>query len=119
MCETRLVARFRYDRDVIERFPAVVGGIIHATGVRNGPTPPRLVGSAAREDTTEILVTVEGHHERASGDGARALGELESLLGTHADPATIRGAVLSAQSPSFEPSRNPDPTASLLGDRSR
>jgi len=252
------VGRFRYDPDIIERFPAVVGGVIHATGVHNGPTPPRLgaafhdetlavrarigetplselptvaawrkvfrgfgvdptqyrsaaeallrrlmkqgelpsigtlvdlanlvsiryalpvavfdqrgvsgetivrfargderwadlgasqtehpesgevifadeadvvsarrgcwrqsAGSAAREDTTEILVTVEGHHETASDDVARALGELESLLGTYADPATIRGAILSTQSPSFEPSPNPDPTASILGDRFR
>ncbi len=53
--------------------------------------------SAARADTTEILVTVEGHHETASDDVARALGELESLLGTYAAPATLRSAVLSTQ----------------------
>ena len=76
-------------------------------------------GSAAREDTTEILVTVEGHHETASDDVARALGELESLLGTYAAPATLRSAVLSTQCPSFEASPNPDPTASSLGGRCR
>jgi DNA/RNA-binding domain of Phe-tRNA-synthetase-like protein len=58
--------------------------------------------SEARFDTTEILVTVEGHHEAASDDVARALGELESLLGTYAAPATIRGAILNARSPNFE-----------------
>ena len=75
--------------------------------------------SAARADTTEILVTVEGHHETAWDDVARALGELESLLGTYAAPATLRSAVLSTQSPSFEPSPNPDPTASIREGRSR
>lgn len=252
------MARFGYDPDIIARFPAVVGGVIHATGVHNGPTPPRLAaafhdeiravrtrigetplselptlaawrkvfrgfgvdptqyrsaaeallrrltkqgalpsigtlvdlanlvsiryalpvavfdqrgisggtivrfargderwadlgssetehpepgevifadaadvvsarrwcwrqsaGSAAREDTTEILITVEGHHETADRDVTRALADLEALLVTHAAPATLRSAVLSTQSPSFEPSPNPDPTASSLGGRSR
>ena len=58
--------------------------------------------SAVRLDTTEILVTVEGHHETASDDVALALDELESLLATYAAPATIRGAILSARCPSFE-----------------
>ena len=235
------MARFRYGPGIIERFPAVVGGVIHATGVHNGTTPPRLAaafrdetlatrtrigetplselptlsawrkafrgfgvdptqyrsaaeallrrltkqgelpsigtlvdlanlvsiryalpvaifdqrgisggtivrfargdehwvdlgasqtahpepgevifadeadvvsarrwcwrqsaGSAAREDTTKILVTVEGHHETADRDVARALADLEALLVTHAAPATIRSAVLSAGDAAFE-----------------
>ena len=235
------MARFRYGPDIIERFPAVVGGVIHATGVHNGPTPPRLAaafrdemlatrtrigetplselpalaawrktfrgfgvdptqyrsaaealvrrltkggelpsigtlvdlanlvsiryalpvavfdergisggtivrfargderwadlgssqtehpdpgevifvdaadvvsarrwcwrqsaGSAARDDTTEILVTVEGHHEAAVDDVTRALADLEALLAAHAAPATLRSAVLSAEHPDFE-----------------
>jgi DNA/RNA-binding domain of Phe-tRNA-synthetase-like protein len=235
------VARFRYDRDIIARFPAVVGGVIHATGVHSEPTPPRLaaafhaetravrarigetplselptlaawrtvfrgfgvdpthyrpaaeallrrltkqgelpsigtlvdlanlvsiryalpvavfdqrgisgdtivrfargderwadlgasqtahpepgevifadeadvvsarrwcwrqsVESAAREDTTEILVTVEGHHGAADRDVTRALADLEALLVTHAAPATLRSAVLSARDAAFE-----------------
>jgi DNA/RNA-binding domain of Phe-tRNA-synthetase-like protein len=241
VCETRLVTRFRYDPDIIERFPGVVGGVIHATGVHNDPTPPLLAaafhdetlavrarigatplselptlaawrkvfrgfgvdptqyrsaaeallrrltkqgelpsigtlvdlanlvsvryalpvaifdqrgisggtivrfargnerwadlgssetehpepgevifadetdvvsarrwcwwqsaGSAAREDTTEILVTVEGHHGTAELDVTRALADLEALLVTHAAPATLRSAVLSARDPAFE-----------------
>src|SRR3990172_3851963 len=47
--ETRLVASFRYDPDILERFPAVVGGVIHATGVHNGPTPPRLAAAFRHE----------------------------------------------------------------------
>jgi DNA/RNA-binding domain of Phe-tRNA-synthetase-like protein len=235
------VARFRYDPDIIERFPAVVGGVIHATGVHNHPTPPRLaaafnaetlavrtrigetplselptlaawrkvfrgfgvdptqyrsaaeallrrltkqgelpsigtlvdlanlvsiryalpvavfdqrgisggttvrfargdehwtdlgssqaehpeprevifadeadvvsarrwcwrqsIGSAARDDTTEILVTVEGHHEMAEHDVTRALSDLEALLVAHAAPATLRSVVVGARDPEFE-----------------
>jgi DNA/RNA-binding domain of Phe-tRNA-synthetase-like protein len=241
VCETRRVARFRYEPDIIERFPELVGGVIHATGVHNGPTPPRLAaafhdetfevrtrigetplsevpalaawrkvfrgfgvdptqyrsaaegllrrltkqgelpsigtlvdlanlvsiryalpvavvdqrgisggtivrfargderwadlgssqtehpepgevifvdeagvvsarrwcwrqsaGSAARADTTEILVTVEGHHGTADRDVTRALADLEGLLVMHATPATLRSAVLSARGSEFE-----------------
>jgi DNA/RNA-binding domain of Phe-tRNA-synthetase-like protein len=235
------VARFRYDPDIIERFPTIVGGVIHATGVHNDPTPPRLAAalrdetlavrtrigetplselpalaawrkvfrgfgvdptqyrsaaeallrrltkqgelpsigtlvdlanlvsiryalpvavfdergisggtivrfargdehwadlgssrtehpergevifadeadnvsarrwcwrqsaaSAAREDTTEILVTVEGHHATANGDVTLALADVEALLVTHAAPATLRSAVLNARDSEFE-----------------
>jgi DNA/RNA-binding domain of Phe-tRNA-synthetase-like protein len=235
------VVRFRYGPDDIERFPAVVGGVIHATGVHNGPTPPRLAaafrdemratrsrigetplselptlsawrkafrdfgvdptqyrsaaeallrrltkqgdlpsigtlvdlanlviiryalpvavfdergiqggtvvrfargderwadlgssqtehpdpgevifvdeadvvsarrwcwrqsaGSAARDDTTEILVTIEGHHGTAIDEVTRALADLEALLAAHAAPTTQRSAVLSAEDPDFD-----------------
>ena len=235
------MSRFRYGPDIIERFPAVVGGVIHATGVHNDPTPPRLAaafhdetlavrtrigetplselptlaawrkvfrgfgvdptqyrsaaeallrrltkqgelpsigtlvdlanlvsiryalpvavfdlrgisggttvrfargderwadlgssetehpqpgevvfadevdvvsarrwcwrqsaGSAAREDTTEILVTVEGHHGTADRDVTQALADLEAFLVTYAAPATLRRAMLSARDPAFE-----------------
>jgi DNA/RNA-binding domain of Phe-tRNA-synthetase-like protein len=235
------VARFRYDPAIIERFPTIVGGVIHATGVHNGPTPPRLAAafhdetlavrtrigetplselptlaawrkvfrgfgvdptqyrsaaeallrrltkqgelpsigtlvdlanlvsiryalpvavfdqrgvsgvtivrfargderwadlgssaaehpepgevifvdeaavvsarrwcwrqsaaSAARGDTTEILMTVEGHHGTADQDVPRALADLEVLLGEHAAPATLRSAVLSVRDSDFE-----------------
>ena len=241
MCETRRVARFLYDPDIIERFPALVGGVIHASGVHNDLTSPRLAaafsdemlavrtrigetplselptlaawrtvfrgfgvdptqyrsaaeallrrltkqgelpsigtlvdlanlvsiryalpvavvdqrgisggtivrfargderwadlgssqtehpepgevifvddagvvsarrwcwrqsaGSAARADTTEILVTVEGHHGTADRDVTRALADLEALLVAHATPATLRRAVLSARGSAFE-----------------
>ncbi len=61
-------------------------------------------GSAAREDTTEILVTVEGHHETAADDVALALADLEALLDAYASPATLRRAILGAHAPSFETS---------------
>jgi DNA/RNA-binding domain of Phe-tRNA-synthetase-like protein len=59
-------------------------------------------GSAAREATTEILVTVEGHHEGATADVNGALDDLERLLRTYATPGTIRRAVLSAADPAFD-----------------
>lgn len=57
--------------------------------------------SAAREDTSEILVTVEGHHARAADDVDRALRDLQSLLGTYATPATVRSDMLDASRPAF------------------
>ncbi len=241
MCETRRMAIFRYAPEIVARFPTVVGGVIHATAVLNGPTPLRLAAafaeeqlavrtrigatplselpslaawrrvfrgfgvdptqyrsaaealvrrltkqgelpsigtlvdlanlvsirfalpvavfdlrgvtggtivrfargdetwadlgssqaerpepgevifaddvdvvsarrwcwrqsavSAARPDTTEILLTVEGHHGTAAQDVPLALADLEALLVTHAQPATLRTAVLSAGLPAFE-----------------
>ncbi len=58
--------------------------------------------SAAREDTTDIVVTVEGHHEGASEDVARALDDLRTLLRTHAESGTVRMAIISALDPGFE-----------------
>lgn len=60
------------------------------------------LASAAHPDTTEILVTVEGHHDGAEPDVAAALDDLEALLATHASPATMRRAVLSAAESVFE-----------------
>jgi len=59
-------------------------------------------GSAAREDTTEILVTVEGHHETAAADVTRALADLHALLVAHAGPATLQATVLSRTAPRFD-----------------
>ena len=58
--------------------------------------------SAAREDTTDILVTVEGHHEAAADDVDRALRDLQALLGSFASPATVRGAQLDADHSAFD-----------------
>jgi DNA/RNA-binding domain of Phe-tRNA-synthetase-like protein len=60
------------------------------------------VASAAHDDTTEILVTVEGHHDGAERDVIAALDDLEGLLTTHTSAATIRRAVLVATEPAFE-----------------
>jgi DNA/RNA-binding domain of Phe-tRNA-synthetase-like protein len=57
--------------------------------------------SAAREETTEILVTVEGHHDAAAETVAAALDDLEALIRIHAGARMIRRDVLSATNPSF------------------
>lgn len=59
-------------------------------------------GSAAGAGTTEILVTVEGHHEGAADDVRDALDELERLLRTHAAPTITRRAILTAAEPAFD-----------------
>jgi DNA/RNA-binding domain of Phe-tRNA-synthetase-like protein len=59
--------------------------------------------SAARDSTTEILVTVEGHHDGAPGDVSAALDELERLLRTYAGNPTLRRAILAQADPAFDP----------------
>jgi DNA/RNA-binding domain of Phe-tRNA-synthetase-like protein len=58
--------------------------------------------SAAREDTRDILVTVEGLHVGAAEDVARALDDLRALLVDYAQPAAVRTAILTPAEPSFE-----------------
>jgi len=82
------MARFAYDPSVLARFPGVVGGVLHATGVVNGPTPPDL----ARQYRAE-QVAVLGRL------GDTPLSELPSLAawrrvfrGFGVDPTQYRGA---------------------------
>jgi len=58
--------------------------------------------SAVRDDTREILVTVEGHHAGAKDDITSALADLEALLRTHASATVMRTAVLTPAQPSFD-----------------
>ena len=58
--------------------------------------------SALREDTTEILITVEGHHDGAAADVAMALTDLERLVRAFAAPGSVRTGRLSASEPAFE-----------------
>lgn len=37
------MALFQYDRQIVERFPSIVGGVLVVDGVRNGPSPAELV----------------------------------------------------------------------------
>lgn len=52
--------------------------------------------SAAREDTTDILVTVEAQHPGGRADVAAAVRDLTELLEKYAGAANLRGAVLDA-----------------------
>ncbi len=57
--------------------------------------------SAAREDTAEVLITIEGHHDAAPDDIDRAVRDLEALLGSYAAPSTVYAEVLDAGHPAF------------------
>jgi len=45
---------FQYHDDIIARFPDVVGGVIFASGMTNGETPPELKGLYEREQQAVI-----------------------------------------------------------------
>jgi DNA/RNA-binding domain of Phe-tRNA-synthetase-like protein len=59
---------FRYDRAVLERFPGIVGGVVEARGVSNGPSPPALA-AAFGEEQRRVLDRI----------GERPLADLPSL----------------------------------------
>jgi DNA/RNA-binding domain of Phe-tRNA-synthetase-like protein len=43
------VALFRYDYEIVARFPSIVGGVLHVEGIRNGPSPSELMEAFAAE----------------------------------------------------------------------
>lgn len=45
---------FRYDAAILERFPAVTGGVILASGLRNGPTPEPLRAAYLEEQRATL-----------------------------------------------------------------
>ena len=54
--------------------------------------------SASRDSTTDILVTVEGHHEAARADVEAAVVDLKALLRSFAGVSGMRTAILDAES---------------------
>jgi DNA/RNA-binding domain of Phe-tRNA-synthetase-like protein len=58
--------------------------------------------SAARASTTDILVTVEGHHDDAGAAVSVALDELAELIRRYAAPATIERARLTVTDSVFD-----------------
>jgi DNA/RNA-binding domain of Phe-tRNA-synthetase-like protein len=59
--------------------------------------------SASGPATTEILVTVEGHHDRAAEDVAAATADLEALLSAYTKPAAMRSGMVDAGRRAFAP----------------
>lgn len=59
--------------------------------------------SAARESTTEAILTVEGQHAGAAEDVGSALHDLLRLLEQHQPQASVSSGILSAGSRSFDP----------------
>jgi DNA/RNA-binding domain of Phe-tRNA-synthetase-like protein len=79
---------FRYDPAVVSRFPTIVGGVVHAVGVRNGPSPGTLVEEFRAEQTQAVARL-----------GTTPLSELPSLAawrrvfrGFGVDPTAYRSA---------------------------
>lgn len=82
------MALFQYDPQVVERFPAIVGGVLVADGVRNGPSPAELV-AAFGDEQRAVLTRL----------GDRPLSEVPSLAawrrafrGFGVDPTAYRSA---------------------------
>ena len=59
------------------------------------------VESASGPTTTEVLVTVEGHHDGATGDVAAAVADLETLLRTYAQPEVMASGTVTPAMPTF------------------
>jgi DNA/RNA-binding domain of Phe-tRNA-synthetase-like protein len=59
--------------------------------------------SASTASTTEVLVTVEGHHDGARMDVEAALADLDQLLLSFAWASTTRSEILDAASTDFRP----------------
>lgn len=57
--------------------------------------------SASGPTTTEVLVTVEGHHDRAVADVQAALADLEALLQRHGRPSTTSSGIVNLATPRF------------------
>jgi DNA/RNA-binding domain of Phe-tRNA-synthetase-like protein len=57
--------------------------------------------SASREDTTEVLITVEGMHDSAESDVRAALADLESLLRAHVRGVELTSVLLTPENPAF------------------
>jgi DNA/RNA-binding domain of Phe-tRNA-synthetase-like protein len=60
--------------------------------------------SASGDGTTEVLVTVEGHHDGAAADIAAALDDLQALMRIHASPVALTAGMVTASAPAFESS---------------
>jgi DNA/RNA-binding domain of Phe-tRNA-synthetase-like protein len=58
--------------------------------------------SASSATTTDMLITVEGHHEDAREDVLAATADLEALIRAHAAPASIVTGLVDAADPAFE-----------------
>jgi hypothetical protein len=49
---------FAYDDAVVERYPTIRAGVIYATGLANGPSPPELLEEYRAEQRAARPVTL-------------------------------------------------------------
>ena len=54
-----LATVFAYDLAIVERFPTIRAGIVHATGLTNGPSPPELLDEYLAEQRS-VFERLEG-----------------------------------------------------------
>jgi DNA/RNA-binding domain of Phe-tRNA-synthetase-like protein len=57
--------------------------------------------SASGPSTTEVLATVEAHHDHAADTVAAATADLQALLRAHASPATMHAGIVDATTGGF------------------
>jgi DNA/RNA-binding domain of Phe-tRNA-synthetase-like protein len=57
--------------------------------------------SASGASTTEVLVTVEGHHDHAERDVTSAVADLQALLHAYASPEAMAPGIVTARVPGF------------------
>ena len=48
------MAYFRYEPEIVARFPAIVGGVLHVDGLTNGPSPMALVAAFEAEQAASL-----------------------------------------------------------------
>ena len=90
---------FRYDPLVLERFPTIVGGLVHAQGVSNGPSPPALTGAfRAEQERTLAGLTRPRRVEQAFARAAGAIASRVEGAGLH-DTARAYAAALFSDQP--------------------
>jgi DNA/RNA-binding domain of Phe-tRNA-synthetase-like protein len=70
---------FAYDRDVAERYPGIRAGLVHATGLANGPSSPELLEEYCAEQRAAA--------ERLSATALAALPSLAARRRALAAPA--------------------------------
>ena len=92
---------FRYDEALVERYPNVIGGMLLARGVTNGPTTPEIAAAYADEQAATLQRLGKTPLSQVPGAGGVARGfswlrrrsDAISLCGGGATAATDEGGV--------------------------
>jgi DNA/RNA-binding domain of Phe-tRNA-synthetase-like protein len=83
-----VMTTFRYDPAIVERFPHVVGGAIHAVGLTNGPSSAAL--AAAFENVQDVVIARAGAASPADVPSLAAWRRV--FRGFGVDPTAYRSA---------------------------
>ena len=79
---------FRYDQAIVERFPAVVGGVIRAGSIRNGPSSTELSEAFAAEQR----IALERIGDTPLSEVASLAAWRRAFRGFGVDPTAYRSA---------------------------